>query len=260
MALFPIMYRLWAKCRKNKADAWENDHPRAFFACGKQRSAGDAVYRRAIAAEAAARSGNRSDKQEGAATFVWDMKSLYEKFCHGKMKQRAHKHDFDPVITEVTLAAYKSARFLVDSGGATTLAGYASSGMPAGCIFATTWVKIYCLDAFDSVTAEFLLLRLDAYIDDIASSATGEHNSIIDTLGEGSDALLAAIDVDLKCALAADKCTVVASDPVLARRLRARLGENAGAAVDSTAWLGIDYLSGAKTGGKKGPEQSERSG
>ena len=77
---------------------------------------------------------------------------------------RGRRYAFNPTVTAVCLAAYRSARFLVL---ATVVAPpvFAINGVIAGCGFATTLIRVFTLAALDGLSLP-RSISLRVYIDD----------------------------------------------------------------------------------------------
>ena len=146
---------------------------------GKGRSAVDAVWRAAVLAEAAAGDGMES------ATNLQDMTRFYERIDHGLLAKRALQANFDPKILRVCLQAYRGPRFV--RGLCQVAPGVAAHrGIPAGCPFATTFVRIYVMQLADEFCAEHPHINLDVFVDDWAIDAKGERQQVVYWLGEAT--------------------------------------------------------------------------
>ncbi len=237
IGLFASFYRLWGKARRQYAISWELAHERTYFASGKGRSASDAVWRQATKGELA-KAENRS-----VAAFLWDMFKFYELFNLQKLENRALQLGFNPVILKCVLNAYRYARHLL-MNGSYEAAVYAFCGIVAGCSMATTLVKIYCLQPFDSVCAAWPRVDFDFYIDDLTGSAVGSDAEVLHNLDGAAKCLRKAIKEELCCNLALEKGAVVASSKPLAAKVRKMLGIAGGLEVASAVNLGVDFAPG----------------
>ena len=132
----------------------------AVFAAQEGNGALDVVWRQAFRSERATTKGGSS-----AAVSI-DMKSFYDHFEYDLLQQRADRTGFPRKLTRWAIRSYQSARRVVENGLAAT-PFRAGRGIVAGCGFATTWVKVYCLEAFTTFVKRHPGIRLDAYIDDL---------------------------------------------------------------------------------------------
>ena len=101
----------------------------------------DTVWRQALRSEVA------HSSSDSACTVLWDMKAFYEHVNLEKLRIRGLALGFSEAIMVVAVNMYMSAR-RVCMQGVYSAAVYASRGIPAGCTFATTFVKIYMLQLF----------------------------------------------------------------------------------------------------------------
>ena len=118
-------------------------------------------------------------------------------------------------------------------------------GVAPGCAFATTLVKVYCLECFKQFVTGHPHVGLDVYIDDIQMSAEGQDpEDLVGNLVEAADDMIDVIEAQIKAKIAIDKTSVVASTDGIARRLRKALGENGGHAMFGAVALGVDFCVG----------------
>eukprot|EP00959_Pyramimonas_sp_CCMP1952_P351524 7365051-Pyramimonas_sp.AAC.1 len=110
-------------------------------------------------------------------------------------------------------------------------------GVVAGCSFATTFIRVFGLDAFDSIPVA-PRLELDIYIDDCGLSASGSRSNVIQAIVSGSVALRTAITNMLGCSLALDRVCTVASNHNIGTAVFKRLKSLAGPVGDSAVNLG----------------------
>ena len=238
IGLFASFYRLWARARRPFAEEWEAKNWRGYFACGAGRGAQDAVWRQAVRSEAGVA------RQEVACSLLWDMRKFYELFDFARLAARAWDTGFPMQIVRVSLAAYAGPRHLSLSG-MVTKALYASNGIVAGCGFATTYVKVYCLRPFDTFVHRCPTVSLDAYIDDLTISSIGEASIVREAIVSGGLELHRVIQDELVCEIAMDKPALVSSCRSTMKEIRRVFGDLAGASITSTVNLGTDYTAGA---------------
>ena len=235
IGLFPGIYRLWGRCRRPWAVAWERAHDRHYYAAGQHTGAGDVVWRQAVLSEAGVQQGFCS------ASVLWDMAKFYESFRHDWLLARALDTEFPPAIAHLALACYQMPRYF-------SLAGFAEGpfspgrGVVAGCPIATTFVRVYTLKGYDGIPRG--LLRFTSYIDDTDLAATGTRQAVIRAICDGAEALWRVAREDLDSTVAVEKVGMVASDAQLARALEARLGVLAGRRLPAATNLGVADTAG----------------
>ncbi len=245
IASFTSFYRLWARVRRPVAQKWEDANDRPYFAAGKGRAPCDVVWRQAARAEASIGEGCE------AGALLWDMASFFENISRTKLRRRLVAAGFPLAIARLALAAYAGPRVL-SLEGALAAPTYAWRGVAAGCGFATTFIRVYCIAPFDNLVRELQLSLpiappiLDAYIDDLTLNATGTKGEVLDALTTGYELLKEVVEEELECEIEVGKAAVVASSKDIARTLTKKFGKYAGKACLSTPNLGIDYAPGRR--------------
>ncbi len=129
IGLAPAVYRLWAKIRREEADAWEKSHFRSYFSATKGGGPVDAMWRLAAGNEAGVAEG------EVAATITEDIQSFFEMVDRERLIKEARALGFPIPILRTALAAYSSAR-LMSMGGRISRELYPTVGVLAGCSLA----------------------------------------------------------------------------------------------------------------------------
>ena len=234
IGLFPALYRLWVRARRREAVEWEGRHARDYFAASAGRGALDAVWRQAAEAEAAA------GALDQAAAVLWDLEAFYERFNYDLLVQRARESGFPLTLLRVALAAYRGARFVTQCGRAAP-ALFASRGVVAGCGFATTLVKVYCLEPLDGFARGRPAVALDAYIDDFTMSARGGRAEVLAGLQAAAEDMQQVVVAQLKGKIAVGKAAAASDDHTL-EGLQQRLGVLAGPPGARVATnLGVDF-------------------
>ena len=84
-------------------------------------------------------------------------------------------------------------------------------------------------------------MDLDVYVDDLQCSASGTSEAVTTCVVEATEDINHLAEHQIQARLVPTKAAVVASTAALARKLRAALGELAGAPVSVTEALGIDF-------------------
>ena len=116
--------------------------------------------------------------------------------------------------------------------------------MLPGCAWAGTLVKVYYLTALDALTTRHPRIELDVYVDDIQLAAQGTDSAVVDWLAEATLDFKDVVEKEIQSKLVTAKAAVVASSAKLAKRVRAALGSLAGAPVEVTEALGVDFAAG----------------
>ncbi len=212
------------KARRPLADAWEARNDRPYWASGKARSAHDVVWRQAVRAEV------KGATSSHAATLLWDAQSFFERVSHRKLVARAKAAGFPEQLLRPALAMYRAPR-LVSMHGFVAKELLPRRGVVAGCGFATTLTKVYCVRPFDDYTtkADAETGEFDAYIDHFTITIEGDTiTEVVERMDRARQLLLETIEVDLEAEVAIDKAGLVATSDELADRLRRRIGLMAG--------------------------------
>ena len=240
IGLFSGSYRLWARARRPEAADWERKCHRKYFSAREGNGALDAVWTQSMRNERGALN------KKFTASLLVDLASFYEHFNHEKLQERADRLGFPPKITRLALAGYRSARYIAQRGK-TSHPLFANRGVVAGCGFATTWVKVYCVEAFDEFKRRHPLINIDAYIDDITLSiTTGSQQLTEDLLVAAAEDLARLIKDELDCEIAKEKSVVISSNDDMAKRLADRLQCVGAVPAASAANLGVDFSCGRK--------------
>ena len=248
LALFPSPYRLWSRARVGFARSWEQDNSRDYFCMGAERSCVDTVWRQALMCEAQVAEGRQ------AATALWDISSYYECIAHEALWDRGRQTFFPQRLLALALNMYQSARHLTFAGMATPPV-CVGVGLPAGCVFATTLVKVHMLTVADPVVQRHPSVLFDFWVDDLGASCLGRQGDIVEDLPAALEDLQRMVSKDLGCEVALPKEAILASDrgllKALGRKLRA-WGIGGGAVAPAAPNLGIDFTCGKKRSSARG--------
>ncbi len=238
IGLAAAAYRLWAKIRREEADAWEQQHQRAYLAAGKGGGTVDVVWRLAAQHEAGFADG------DVAATVTEDVQSFFEVIDRDILLREAKALGFPLPIIKAALAAYSSAR-LMSMSGRVCRELYPTVGVLAGCSLAMVFTRIYTIRALDGFTAEVpKAVKLDTYVDDFTLSAVGRPEAVAADLLHAHGLLRALVEDTLKCSFAAGKTAVTATTRLLAARIARGVGLQGGVS-SASALLGIDGTAAA---------------
>ena len=238
IGLFSGLYRLWTRVRRLEAADWEQKNSRDFFAARSCNGALDTVWQQAFRAERSVAGGGVS------AAVLIDLKSFYDHFDFDRLQLRADSTGFPRKLTRLAVQGYTAGRRIVQAGLASDPI-YANRGVVAGCGLATTWVKVYCMEALDAFQKRHPLVRLDTYIDDftLAVDADTEEEAQVLLVRAALD-LKRTVEEQLLCKLALDKSVVVGSTDRLAQKIADQLGSLGVVPRAATANLGVDFSAG----------------
>ena len=103
------LYRLWSRCRRKCAKAWERHHSREYFWASEGRSSEEAARHQGIHVEAARAS------LRFQAGLLTDMKA-YEHVSHEKLLDLAVPMKFPLALLWMCLAAYSGPRRIIVDG------------------------------------------------------------------------------------------------------------------------------------------------
>ncbi len=233
------MYRVWSKSRKPWAQQWEERNHRSYFAAAAGIGPVDAVYRQALEHEAAAADGLSS------AVVLDDLESFFETVDREMLMEEAQILGCPLAILRASLAAYTRPHVLtLDGRMAKEL--HARHGILPGCTFATTFVKVFYTRRIDALIARLPEgVDVDFYIDDVALSAVGTGEELVNKMVDARNALHKMLTEGLGCRIAEAKSAIVASSSKVARQIAARLNME-GAVARCAPNLGVDATAGAK--------------
>eukprot|EP00959_Pyramimonas_sp_CCMP1952_P012303 259824-Pyramimonas_sp.AAC.1 len=83
-------------------------------------------------------------------TLLRDMTKFYEGISLERLELHCQRFQFPPVLHRLSIAAHRGARFMC-MGNYVPGPFYAVRGVIAGCSFATSYVKVYCIESFDQI-------------------------------------------------------------------------------------------------------------
>ena len=147
IGLLRSFVRVWARARKSLVQSWESSCASdSFFSSAKGRSAADAVWRRAVRAEAASAS---------AKTFVailGDLRKCYDHVALDQLTLKASATSFPLAICRLSVQIHSWARRLTMQGAFSRLI-YPSRSIVAGAGFATSELKSMVRDMLRRVSS-----------------------------------------------------------------------------------------------------------
>ena len=236
IAIYPGPYRVWSRIRAPLCRQWEDAHPATFFAARKGMAAQDTVWAQEATAEAA--------KADGfvASAALMDMDKYYERFNHGLMIARARRLGFPLAVARIAINTYRGRR-VFSANNFVLRQAWARRSMGAGCVFATTWVKVYTFEPTSEWCERWPWLTIDTYLDDVVISDCCRARSAIGRLAPGVQDFVKLAMGELEAMVAPDKGGIVSSSERVAKGLRRKLGWKDVGEVEA-ANLGIGFSSG----------------
>jgi hypothetical protein len=172
LGLFPGLTRVGVRSRVDECRKFERAHDRPFFAAGEGRAATDVVWRAAVRAEAAVGAGLE------AATVIQDITAFFQHVRHDLLLRRCEVLGFPLWMARLAIHLYRSPRRLT-MFGAVGEEVVPNRGIPPGCAWAMTLVKIYYLAAFDALVLQHPAVEISVYVDDLQFSAVGKAAQVI---------------------------------------------------------------------------------
>ena len=146
------------------------------------------------------------------------------------------------IIARVCLCAYRVGRFL-SLGGWLEGPYFCQNGVIAGCSMATTLIRVYCLEGYDSIPLP-PSTSLDVYIDDQGLSSTGRPRAVVNSVVSGALALDKVVQQVFGCSFALDKTAIVASSKSVGTQVLDRLSHLCNNCSGTTVNLGVDFTAG----------------
>ncbi len=123
---------------------------------------------------------------------------------------------------------------------------YPTRVVVAGCSLAMALTKVFYIRPFDTYVARAPPgVLLDAYVDDVTLSMTGDGRTVTIHLTRAHESIAALVRDDLGCELAKEKTAVVATTKELASSISRAIGIKTQTA-DAQCMLGVDNIAGAQ--------------
>ena len=195
--------------------------------------ASDTVWRQSLQSEAGVAA------RQCACALLWDFQKYYEGLNIAQVEARCVKRGFPAAISRLACQAYRGPRFL-SLQGVISPGYYATSGVVAGCPFATTFIRINSLDGLDSICWH-PCLSYSLYIDDNGLHAVGSYKDVLHAVTDGSRQLHRVISEDIGAKLAEDKAVLLCSNKALGADIQAELGASlTGPLCAASTNLGVD--------------------
>ena len=110
IGLLCALCRVWARCRRKYARAWERHHSRDYFWASEDKSSEDAAHYQGVQVDLA------KAKGKYCAGLLTDLLKAYEYVQHDKLPTFAQGTGFPLAILRMCLAAYSGPRRVVVDG------------------------------------------------------------------------------------------------------------------------------------------------
>ncbi len=239
IGLMPAVYRVWAKARRKLSDAWELRHTRPYLAAAKGNGAIDTMWRLGTRQEA--------DVGEGlqAAVIAEDLKAFFECIGRERLAAEAEALGYPMALIRAAFGAYAHARVMTLQGRIAREL-YPTRGVVAGCCLAMALTKVFYVRSFDTFVARAPPgIVLDAYVDDITLSMTGNGRTVVIELTRAHEQLTELVRGDLDCEFAPGKTAVTATTKEIATAVARAVGADTEPR-RSQCLLGVDNTGGAR--------------
>ena len=166
IGLIATLMRLWCRCRRKYARAWERANDRDYFWAAEARSSEEAVHHQGLTMEAARARGLF------CAAVLTDLMKAYEHVLHSKLIAFAKDTQFPLGLLRMCLVCYAGPRRLIVDGYCTGQFCIGGKSLIAGCGFATTLLKVYTIKLFDMMWRWYPELSLHVFVDDVDMNTT----------------------------------------------------------------------------------------
>ncbi len=245
IAVYPSIYRLWAKARRTVTQGWEARHPRSYFSAAAGNGPADTVWRQQVKQES-----NVMTKGT-AVSILWDLEAFFERIDRQRLYRRAAATGFPLPVLRLALDMYSAPKVLV-MGKRIAREVWPTAGVGAGCGIACTLVKLYTLLPMDALMARLpKTVDVDLHVDDFCVSCLVDDDaSAIRDMTTAINLIKEMIEDELGATISLPKAALVSSSKHVADRLRATFGTLAGPVCQAAVNLGIDSSAGKRRGAR----------
>ena len=143
IGLLPTLIRLWMRVRVSIVRRWQALYERDYFYAGPRRGAQVASWKQAARAELAQASENAS-----FAAMLLDLVKAFERVPLDWLVRQAARYQYPLLILRLSIAAYQLGRTIVIQGVCSMLV-WATMGITAGSVYATTELRVLLLQWLD---------------------------------------------------------------------------------------------------------------
>ena len=158
------------------------------------------------------------------AARMMGLEAFYESFDHKLLLERGADLGFPLPLLRLSINTYRGLRAF-GAGRAVVHRLYATGSIGAGCICATTFVKVYTLRVFKRWADQWPLLSLGTFIDDIVIAAVGPRQLLPFRLKAAVNHFKAIVKEYVRCRPAPDKGGILSPSKPVAKRVAEALGE-----------------------------------
>ena len=151
---------------------WATAHRRPYFFGEQGKSCDTCVWIQAAAAEFA------TERQQAAASVLFDLKKAYEHIRYDVPRRAAEKHDFPLLLMRLLLSFYSMMRVL-SLGNLVAFGCLPMRGVVAGCSFADIMMRLTLIDTLDRVSEAWPSLRLADVVDDFQMLRIGNARRVV---------------------------------------------------------------------------------
>ncbi len=160
------------RARRDLVRRWERQHDRPYLYAGPSKGAQVATWKQAARAELSAAIG-----VEYAQTLL-DLVKAFERVPHEVLLREAIRLGYPLWVFQLSLATYRLARVVRVDAAFSSLV-WATRGITAGSVHATTEMRLFIINIIDSAIASFPLVKFVAYVDDITAEAAATRRLVL---------------------------------------------------------------------------------
>ena len=227
IGLIPCLPRVWMRCRRDTAKAWEVKAERSFLYAGAGKGSTIAAWKQAARAEIA---------------MLLDLVKAFERIPYRVLLREARKLGYPLRPLKLAIATYKLAR-TIRVGEAPSDLAFAIRGIVAGSGTATTEMRLTMITIVDAALLFFPTVAPTLFVDDLALEHDGDEPSILDNLCAFTVSVMKRIQTD-GMEVNRTKSLISASHPSLADSMAARMGNLALTIAHRVKSLGVGLAAG----------------
>jgi hypothetical protein len=234
--LFRSTFRVYSRCRKKYVSRWANANRPSEINLQPRRWITDPIWRGAIRNEIA-----RSANRQQVAEVQWDLKKAFDNVSRTRLIQAAKMTGYPMPILRASIISYTWRRHLL-VGPLAHKGLYADRGIAAGSAFAANELTALMLPSVAAHRTLHPRVTLSIHVDDIAMTARGKSQEVVDNLTNAAEHMYNELEVNLAMPIdIEDKGYVLSSCPKTMNKLRKKLGFKSGNTADVVKKLGIDF-------------------
>ena len=161
------------RIRLDLVRSWQSEYDRPYFYAGPGRGADIASWRQAARAELAA-----SSHQLDYANAMLDLVKAFERVPHDWLAHYAHEYSYPVFVLRLCISAYRLGRVVLVCGVVSNVI-FASRGITAGAVHATTELRLLLIRIMDDISYRVPFLIITLYVDDSSFEAVGSKKVVI---------------------------------------------------------------------------------